>query len=85
MKNLEILAKIIQSTSTKFQNERQLNILMTEILNIHADIMVSGKVNRKLKRRIRKAWKIGLPFDLYQRLGLYKALEARHIELIIKG
>ena len=84
MRNLEILASIIRSTSPKFKNERQLMRIMTEILNIHAEMMVSGKVDRKMRRRIKKVWKHDLPLDLYKQLGLHKALEAKHIKLILE-
>lgn len=69
--------------SPRFKNEKLRNKLMLEILDIHFEILNNTRLNRNIKRRIKKAWSYGLPLDTYEQLRLKNGLEARHIELII--
>jgi hypothetical protein len=81
------MTKLIQIVkglgSPKFEDERQLIRFMDEILAIHEEVVAKRKVDRKLRRRVQRAWAHGLPLDLYQQIGLVSGLEARHIDLII--
>lgn len=85
MKTLQVLKKIVDDLDNpRFKNERQLIKLMGEILNIHNELFGKKKIDRKIKRRIKKVFGYGLPYDLYQQLGLYNALEERHIKLLME-
>lgn len=86
MKEPDKLMKIIgELKSPKFKDERQVFLLINEILSIYTDIIKDNRVNRKIRRRIKKVWKHGLPYDLYEQLGLSQGIAGRHIKMIMES
>ena len=84
MNNIDVLIEAIGNLDNpRFKDERQLVKLMTEILNIHSEVMLKRKVNRKLRRRIQKVWRYGLPTDLYKRMGIIDGLNEKQIKSIL--
>ena len=78
----KLLEMIYELKNPRFSNEKQIMKLVKEILDIHTSIIRAGKITRKHKRRIKKVFGYGLPYDLYTRVGIHAALEKRHIQLI---
>lgn len=68
--------------SPKFRNPKMKAKLMIEILDIHNSILTKKKVDRKARRKIKRLWEYGLPYNLYDQLDLPSALKARHIKMI---
>lgn len=85
MNPVEKLSEIVAALkSPKFKDDRQAIRLMDEILEIHMTAVSGKTIHRKVRRRIKRLWEYGLPYDLYQQLGL-NGLEANQIRVICEA
>ncbi len=85
MNPVEKLSEIVAGLeSPRFKDERQAIRLMDELLEIHMEAVSGKTLHRKLRRRIKRLWEYGLPYDLYQQLNLH-GLEANQVRVICEA
>ena len=80
---INLLNEISKLKNPKFKKEKLAVKLANDILKLYDVLLTSKKINRHITREIKRIWKFGLPYNLFELINLKPVLEAEHIEQIM--